>query len=54
MRISNVEEAKGKRGGEGDWGMFRKIQDLEQGMSMDSIGFENRWLWRMTNMAMLA
>ncbi|MHC4174926.1 MAG: hypothetical protein ACYS9C_02370 [Planctomycetota bacterium] len=44
MRISNVEEAKGKRGSEGDRGMFRKIQDLEQTLPMDSIGFENRWL----------
>ena len=54
MRISNAEEAKVKRCGDGDWGMFRKIQDLEQTLPMDNIRFENRWLWKMTNRAMLA
>jgi len=34
--------------------MPRKIQDLEQGLPMDNIGFKNEWLWKMTNMAMLA
>jgi hypothetical protein len=34
--------------------MVRKIQDLEQSLPMDNIGFRNWWLWKMTNMAMLA